>query len=216
MLQPCELLLWLGAVHMHARGSPVVVLNIGTGIEEEEIGASAIRQTLGAHVIRRRQRPTRVGAAILDLRRRLARSLVVMIAQDHMPLRHQARARVNILERCLPLRIGDAADAILIEIIADRNDELAAHRNGAVAHLLRHVNLPIMALASPIADDQEIQCRRVAPAPAPTKARAPARHRAKANGASAACRPWRDPRYRCEAAKFKCAKRTAAVQAGGV
>jgi hypothetical protein len=80
-----------------------------------------------------------------------------VIAQDDVPFRQQGRIGVDLLERALPLRIGNACRAVLVEIVAHRNDRATADRGGAAPHLPRHLVLLPAAIAPPVADRHEIQ-----------------------------------------------------------
>ena len=92
---------------------------------------------------------------VFDLR--VAVAVVIVVAQ-HRPPGHLQRGRgVDFFERILPVRVGHGRDAVLVEIVADGDDELWLHLRAADAHLFGDRRLVRLALAAPVAQQEEIQ-----------------------------------------------------------
>ena len=92
---------------------------------------------------------------VFDLR--VAVAVVIVVAQ-HRPPGHLQRGRgVNFFKGILPVRVGHGGHAVLVEIVADGDDELRLHLRAADAHLFGDRRLVRLASAAPVAQQEEIQ-----------------------------------------------------------
>ncbi len=110
---------------------------------------------LGARVVARGHIPARADFVVGDLR--VAIAVIIVVAQRDVPRHLQRRRGINFLKRRLPLRIVRGRNAVLVKIIAHGNDELRVNVLRGNSHLRGDIQLVLLAVPPPIAEDEEVQ-----------------------------------------------------------
>ncbi len=173
------------------RGNDLVIAGPGhrRGVDEEKFNRVIRINAFGARIVARRHVPALALLAVGDLC--VAVPVIIMVAEDDVP-RHLAAkgADIHLFKRAFwpLLRIIHRSDAVLVKIIPHGDDEFSFPISGCHRHLRGHVQLILLALAAPVAEDDEVQAR-------------PAGHQKRRGCAATAGRPspparWR--RTRCE------------------
>jgi len=125
-------------------GVEVEKLDVGGGVDGMEL-----RVITGGHV------PAWMGLAIGDLG--VAVAVVIVVAEDGVPGNLEGVGGVDVLEGFVPERVVDGGDAVLVKVVADRDDEAGGNLFAGDAHLGGDLGLIGLAPAAPVTNDGEVE-----------------------------------------------------------
>ena len=130
-------------------------MNEGAGVDVEDFELGGGGDVMDLRVVAGGHFPARAFLGVVELRVTIA--AVIVVAEDDVPRDLQRRSGVNFLEGFLPEVVVDGGDAVVVEVVAERNDEIGVGLLAGEAHLGGDLRLIGTAPAAPVADDGEVE-----------------------------------------------------------